>query len=434
MGIIGGGILGLALAELIQNQGHRVTVLEAAPDLGGLASAWKLGDITWDRFYHVILLSDLHTRSLVESLRLNDDFHAVETKTGFYTNGKLFSMSNSWEFLKFPPLGLLSKLRLGLTIFHASRVKDWKALEQIPVEQWLRKWSGNKTTEKIWLPLLRAKLGESYRQASAAFIWATIARMYAARRSGLKKEMFGYVRGGYQHIIERFAEQLRTHEVSIYTGTPVKCIGSDEGGPIVQLATGDDMRFDRVICTAVPPIAAKLMPGLTALEQDRLLEIPYQGIVCASLLLKQPLDRFYVTNITEPDIPFTAVIETSALVDRKEFNGNCLVYLPKYVAPNDPLFDESDDSIRARFLSALKRMYPHFQEEDVLAFRVARVKYVFAIPTIGYSERVPSYQTSMPGVYMVNSSQIVNGTLNVNETLHLAENAFAEIMNPRIAK
>jgi len=222
--------------------------------------------------------------------------------------------------------------------------------------------------------------------------------------------------------------------VSIYTGTPVKCIGSDEGGPIVQLATGDDMRFDRVICTAVPPIAAKLMPGLTALEQDRLLEIPYQGIVCASLLLKQPLDRFYVTNITEPDIPFTAVIETSALVDRKEFNGNCLVYLPKYVAPNDPLFDESDDSIRARFLSALKRMYPHFQEDDVLAFRVARVKHVFAIPTIGYSERVPSYQTSMPGVYMVNSSQIVNGTLNVNETLHLAENAFAEIMNPRIAK
>ena len=27
--------------------------------------------------------------------------------------------------------------------------------------------------------------------------WATIQRIYAARNSGLKKEMFGYVRGGY---------------------------------------------------------------------------------------------------------------------------------------------------------------------------------------------------------------------------------------------
>ena len=45
-------------------------------------------------------------------------------------------------------------------------------------------------------PLLRAKLGDAYQAASAAFIWATIQRLYAARRSGLKKEMFGYVPGG----------------------------------------------------------------------------------------------------------------------------------------------------------------------------------------------------------------------------------------------
>ena len=47
-------------------------------------------------------------------------FFGVETKTGFYTDGKLYSMSNSLEFLRFPPLGLLSKLRLGATIFGQS--------------------------------------------------------------------------------------------------------------------------------------------------------------------------------------------------------------------------------------------------------------------------------------------------------------------------
>ena len=65
------------------------------------------------------------------------------------------------------------------------------ALERVLVGDWLRKWSGERTFNKIWLPLLKAKLGECYRRTSAAFIWATIARMYAARRSGLKKERSG---------------------------------------------------------------------------------------------------------------------------------------------------------------------------------------------------------------------------------------------------
>ncbi|MEZ6124066.1 MAG: hypothetical protein R3C49_12950 [Planctomycetaceae bacterium] len=72
------------------------------------------------------------------------------------------------------------------------------------------------------------------------------------------------------------------------------------------------------------------------------------------------------------------------------------------------------------FLSALDRMYPQFSKDDVLAFRVSRVRHVFALPTLGYSERVPPIQTSVPNVLAVNSAHIVNGTLNVNETVRLA--------------
>jgi protoporphyrinogen oxidase len=114
-------------------------------------------------------------------------------------------MSNSVEFLRFPPLNIVDKVRLGATIFYASRVKDWSRLEKIAVSDWLRRLSGKRNFEKIWLPLLRSKLGESYRRTSAAFIWATIARMYAARRTGLKKEMFGYVPGGYARVLEKYS-------------------------------------------------------------------------------------------------------------------------------------------------------------------------------------------------------------------------------------
>src|SRR5262245_4251606 len=111
-GIVGGGILGMTLAHRLAQQGKQVTLFEGAGQLGGLASAWQLGDIVWDRHYHVILLSDSYTRKLLAELGLEQDCEWVETKTGFFTDGQLYSMSNTLEFLRFPPLGMLDKLRL----------------------------------------------------------------------------------------------------------------------------------------------------------------------------------------------------------------------------------------------------------------------------------------------------------------------------------
>ena len=207
-GIVGGGMLGLTLAHRFARHGDAVTIFEAAPCLGGLASAWSLDGVVWDRHYHVTLLSDTHLRALLSELGLEQDMKWVETRTGCYSGGQLHSVSNSLEFLRFPPLALIDKLRLGATILYGSKVRNWQRLENVPVEQWLTTWSGRRTFERFWLPLLRAKLGESYRESSAAFIWATIQRLYAARRTGLKKEMFGYVPGGYARILERFAEAL----------------------------------------------------------------------------------------------------------------------------------------------------------------------------------------------------------------------------------
>src|SRR5262249_24117406 len=297
--VIGGGFLGMTLARRLSQQGKRVTLFESADRLGGLAGAWRLGDFVWDRHYHVTLLSDRSLRSLLEELDLGDEMNWVETRTGFFTGGQLYSMSNTMEFLRFPPLGLLSKLRLGATIFYASKTKNWKRLERIPVEKWLRRLSGKRTFERIWLPLLKAKLGENYKEASAAFIWATIARMYAARRTGLKKEMFGYVRGGYARVLERFGEALAGDGVRIklnHRASRVESLGDEVG---VEFNNGHHETFDHVVMTMAASVAARICPGLTAAETSLLNEIQYQGVICASLLLKQPLAGFYVTNITD---------------------------------------------------------------------------------------------------------------------------------------
>jgi len=151
-------MLGLTLAMRMAKQGHDVTLIEAAPTLGGLASVWDIGDVVFDKHYHVTLLSDSQTRNLINEIGLQSDLRWIETKTGFYTNDKLYSMSNTAEFLKFPPLKMIEKLRLGATIFYASKIRNWKRLENTKVADWLIRWSGKGTFEKIWQPLLKAKL------------------------------------------------------------------------------------------------------------------------------------------------------------------------------------------------------------------------------------------------------------------------------------
>src|SRR5262245_2925255 len=166
LGVVGGGLMGLTLALRLAQRGFRVTLLEAADHVGGLADAWQLGDITWDRHYHVTLLSDSYTRGILSELRLDDQMRWVRTRTGFLVDGELHSLSSAWDFLRFPPLGFADKLRLGWTIWHASRCRDWRSLEQIPIDDWLIRHSGRRTFERIWLPLLKAKLGDAWQRTS----------------------------------------------------------------------------------------------------------------------------------------------------------------------------------------------------------------------------------------------------------------------------
>jgi protoporphyrinogen oxidase len=429
-GIVGGGFLGLTLAHRIAQAGHAVTLYEGASQLGGLASAWTLGDVVWDRHYHVTLLSDRHLRALLAELGLEAAMQWRQTRTGFYVGGRLHSMSDAVEFLRFPALGLVDKLRLAVTILHASRVRDWKRLERLRAIDWLTRWSGRRTVEKIWAPLLRAKLGDSHERVSAAFIWATIARLYAARRTGLKREMFGYVPGGYARVLARFAEVLAAEGVVARLGQRVRRVEpAVSGGRVgVELEGGGVEAFDRVVVAMPAPAAARVCTGLSAGERARLEAIEYQGILCGSLLLDRPLDRFYVTNVTEPGLPFTGVIEMSALVDPAEFGGRALVYVPRYVSADSPEFERSDAEVVAAFVGGLARMYPHFHAGQVRAFRLSRVRHVFALPTLGYSDRLPPLVTSRPGLYVVSSAHIVNGTLNVNETVQLAERAAGQFL------
>lgn len=432
--VVGGGMLGLVLSLRLRQQGHVVTLLEGAPAVGGLAAADEIGAVRWDRFYHVVLAQDTRLLSLLREIGLGDQMRWGATRTGFYVAGTWHSMTTALDFLRFPPLSLAGKLRLGATILAASRIRDWRSLEEVTALEWLTRWSGQRTVDAIWAPLLRSKLGANAAEASAAFIWAIIVRLYGARDPGLRRgESMGYVAGGYDRVIPVLRRFVERAGVRVVTGAMVSRVEATTAGVAVQLGDGSRVNADDVVLTVPCPRVAAMVPGLTDAERLRLQRVVYQGVVCPSFLLRRPLRGYYVTNITDGDMPFTGVIETTALVDRAETGGHHLVYLPQYLTQDDPSWGDSDASVVARSFAGLQRMIPDLQEADIVATRVARAREVLAVSTRRYSsELMPPLRTSVPHVFVANTAQIAHGTLNVHETIGLAERA-AHDLAPHLA-
>ncbi len=418
VGIIGGGLTGLALAERLSRRGHRITVLERDHQLGGLATWHDFGSFVWDRFYHVILPSDRHLLGFLEDIGLEHDVRWRRTLTGYYQDRTFYSISSNWEFLRFPPLNLLQKARLAATILYCSQLDDWRRLEGVTVEEWLVRMGGRGAFDRFWKPLLLAKMGESYRRVSAVFIWAYIKRLFSARdASASSNEQLGHVTGGYRTVFDRLRDRIDGAGGLLLTGVTARAVAADPGGGLRVELDGEWRRFDKVVCTL--PVGL-----LRRLAKDELLrlsasgdDIEYLGVVCAAVLSRRPLTPFYVVNIADRRVPFTGVIGMSNLVAPQETAGLHLTYLPKYVLADDPLLRASDDQVRELFLAGLDRMFPDLAEAGIESVHVNRAPRVQALQVLGYSRLVPEVETRHPDFFVLNTSQFVSGTLNNNSVI-----------------
>ena len=123
-----------------------------------------------------------------------------------FRDRSIHSVSNAIRILKFPPLSLWTKCRLAITILYCSRINNWQTTGKNHCRRLARQaLPGRATYEKMWKPLLLAKLGENLPRVSAVFIWTYIKRMFSARDKSASEEQMGHVRGGYKTVFDRLS-------------------------------------------------------------------------------------------------------------------------------------------------------------------------------------------------------------------------------------
>ncbi|MDX2245498.1 MAG: NAD(P)/FAD-dependent oxidoreductase [Bacteroidia bacterium] len=422
IGIIGGGFMGLALAQKLAGPNTFVKVFERDEQLGGLATYHDYGDYVWDRFYHVILPGDKYLLSYLESIGLKDKLRWKKTYTGYYVNEKFYSISNSKEFLLFPPLSIISKVRLAITILYASRINDWKNMEKITIEEWLVKIGGRNTFEKFWKPLLLAKLGENYKRVSAVFIWTYIKRLFEARGDdSAREEQMGYVEGGYKTVFEQAEKVLTSKGAVVAKGTTVSRISPHAEGGVIVEADGQSEHFDRVVFTSPVNVLQQTVDPSLAEVTGNLDKIEYLGVVCMVMATKKSLTPYYVLNIADARVPFTGVIGMSTLVDTAQTGGFHITYFPKYILSTDPVLKKPEAELKKWFMDGVKIMYPDLKDSDIASVHINRAFKVQPLQFLNYSQIVPQTETLHPDFFVLNTSQFVNDTLNNNSVARHVE-------------
>ena len=430
--IIGGGILGLTLAYEILKQGQRVRLWERAPTLGGLMGRTtfaELNGLTCDRYYHAILSSDRTLIGLLDELGLHHRLRLVATKMGFYHNGRSHPMSTPFEFLRFPPLHMVDRLRLAYTILACRRINDWRALEQLPVTTWLTGLSGERATRLIWTPLLRAKFDGDIANVPATYIWSRLVRTTATRTKGGRQEMMAYLPDGYQELVDALALAVRAHDGMITTGATVAQVRVAQGRVVGLVVDGQLIESERVVITTPTPIARRLLSPEAIAVNERWGQLEgFLGIVCMQLVLRRRLSPYYTLNITDQRIPFTGVIETTNLIDPATVGGYHLVYLPKYVAANSPYATMTDAELRPLFLGYLQQMFPDLRADDIAAVRISRERYVEPLHPIGATDRIPTVRSTVAGLFLANTSQIYPQLTNGESVCTFARDVADEVI------
>ena len=431
VGIIGGGVLGLTLAYYLAREGIQPIVLEARDKPGGLLDYFQLDGVWIDKYYHCILGSDADLLGLVDELGLGSRVRFVKTRQGVYRQGRLYPMSSGLDFLRFPPLSLLERARLALTILSALRTSRLSEVEALPVEEWLVRLGGRGVFDKLWGPLLHAKFDGRYEAVPATYIWSRLRRSTSTRKGTVQQDRMGYFVGSYKVLVDALVERIEALDGSVRVGQAVTSIET-EADRVIGLRLGAErLDLDAVVATVPLPLVRRLLP-----DEERA-RVPWPertevlGVICGLLLLDRPLTPYYTVNIADRSIPLTGLIETTNLVAPEHVGGYHLLYLPKYVLPDSPLHQVSDDELRARYCSTLERMFPEFRPDWVRHAFVFRERFVEPLHQVGRPRPSVPMLTPLSGLFVVNNGQIYPELTNCQASVAHAGRARDALLDCR---
>jgi protoporphyrinogen oxidase len=397
--VLGAGPMGLAVAYQLARDGYQPVVYEADDRVGGMSACFDFNGLFIERFYHFHCTSDCAVFEVLGELGLTDKMHWVATKMGYYYRGKVVPWGNPVALLKFPGIGLFSKLRYGLHAYVSSKRSNWRGLDKIEATGWIKRWIGREAFDVFWRSLFALKFYEYSESLSAAWIWSRIRRIGRSRYD-IFREKLGYIEGGSSTLLNAMRMDIEAHGGQIRLTSSVKRVVID-GGVLRGILVGDSLEpYSKVISTVPLPYVPYLMPDLPEELLNKYRSVKNIAVVCVIVKLARPLSENFWLNVNDPDMDIPGLVEYSNLrpLDRH------VVYVPFYMPGSHPKFQEPDQKFLDRVRRYLLTINPELTDSDFLELRASRYRFAQPICPPQFLDGLPPVRLPVEGLWVADTS------------------------------
>jgi protoporphyrinogen oxidase len=444
--VIGAGVCGLTAAHRLTRAGHACDVYERWPGVGGQAATIDVGGgALLERYYHHLFTSDHHIAALFEELGMGDELEWRDSRVAFFADGRQWPFVTAADLLRFGPLPLASRVRMGAAVLALQRLAgDPAPFERVTARRWIERRMGRAAWNAVWAPLLRGKFGARADDIAMVWLWSKLRLRRQIRGEGARRERLGYPRGSWEVLLRALETSITAAGGRVLVDRPATMIAADVSGLSVTPAAAGSFRaghdprrftadgppevYDRVLATVPndvferllePRLAAQVGAGYVA----RLRSIEYHTALCLLLELDRPLSPYYWTNIADRDLPFVGLVEHTNFVEPERYEGRHFLYVANYLVPGHELLSLSPDELLARYEPGLRRVNLAFSRGWVRGSWLHSEPAAQPLVTVGYASRIPALQTPVPGLLLANTTQIYPEDRGTNYAVRLGEHA-----------
>ncbi|MDP1723584.1 MAG: NAD(P)/FAD-dependent oxidoreductase [Alphaproteobacteria bacterium] len=419
--VLGAGPMGLAVAYQLARDGHHPIVFEADDRIGGMTAAFDFSGLSIERYYHFHCISDYGFLQMLSELNIANKMHWVETKMGYWYQGKLQPWGNPIALLKFKGLGIIAKFRYGLHAFLSTKRNGWKPLDNVNAIDWIKGWVGQEAYETLWRRLFDYKFYDYSNNLSAAWIWSRIRRIGRSRYN-LFKEKLGYLEGGSETLLKAMQEYIEANGGEIRLKTPVSKVVIKDTKVYGIEVNGNMVPFDKVISTIPLPYVPRIMPDLPADILTQFKTKKNIAVVCVIVKLKKALTENFWLNTNDPDMDIPGLVEYTNLRPLDHH----IVYVPFYMPGEHSKFAEPDQAFLDKVRTYFKKINPTLEDKDFIDLRASRYRYAQPICEPGYLNTLPPVALPVEGLWVADTSYYYPEDRGISESIAFGRNMAKE--------